>query len=141
MVIQGTIIIPNNINDVAIAILKGAVNEAAVSSVIPSRAVRMSPRLAKKRNSQLRISSSIPSATSVMRSYRKENTTAISISGGRSVTTSNQRPFLPAISRGSRGRRSITSSVSVVSSTRTSRRGSSKCNHSSFEVCNYCTQR
>ena len=131
MVIQGATLIPNNISNVVIAILKGATNEAApISGMMPSRPVRMSPRLAKKRNSQLRILSGFPSATT----YRKENSTT----GGH--ITNNQQAYLPS-SRGSRGRCSVTSSVGVASARRTSRRSSSKCNHSSTEVCNHCIQR
>lgn len=127
--------IPSNISNVVVAILKGAINEAApISGMIPSRAVRMSPRLAKKRNSQLRILSGFPSATT----YRKENN-ATSISGGH--TTNNQQAYLPTTSRGNRGRHSVTSSVGVGSARRTSRRSSSKCNHSLAEVCNHCIQR
>ena len=133
----------NNINNVAIAILKGATNEAPVSSMMPSRAVRMSPRLAKKRNSQLRLPSTFPStSSSVIRSCRKENTVVVTVSGGRSVTPNSQQPCLPTTSRGSRGRRPIVSSEDVASSTRRmSRRGSLRCNHSSSEVCNHCIQR
>ena len=142
MVIQGIMAICNDINDVAIAILKGATNEAPVSSMIPSRAVRMSPRLAKKRNSQLRLPSSLPStSSSVIRSSRKENTAAVTVSGGRSVAPNNQQLSLPT-TRGSRGRCPIASSVGVASSARrTSRRSSLRCNHSSGEVCNHCIQR
>lgn len=127
-------------HNVTIAILKGGINET-VSSTMPSKAVRMSPRLAKKRNSQLKVPSGLP--TPMLKSQRKENTT--SISGEHSVvTTSNKRPYIPTTSssRGAsgRGRRSTTSTVGMATR-RTNRRGSSKCNHSSAEVCNHCVQR
>lgn len=130
---------------VTIAILKGAVNES-VSGMMPSRAVRMSPRLAKKRNSQPIMSASLPPAASMLRSHKKENTTSIvttSISGGHSVIPSDQRPHLVTTRAPSgRGRRSNSSAVGVARSTRrTSRRGSPKCNHSSTEVCTHCIQR
>ena len=132
--------------NVTIAILKGSINET-VGSMMPSRAVRMSPRLAKKRNSQLNVSSGLPPMTT-LRSQRKENTTAMAVPAaigeGRSVTTSNQQLCIPttSCSRGAsgRGRRSTTSSMGVATR-RASRRGSSKCNHSSAETCNHCVQR
>ena len=105
----------------------------------------MSPRLAKKRNSQLRGASGLPTATpTTMLWSHKENTVAVaaSVSGGHSVTTSNQQPHIAASRKPvGRGRRAISSSVGVARSTRTSRRGSSKCNHTPAEICNHCIQR
>ena len=109
----------------------------------------MSPRLASKRNSQAGVSSSSTSTPTMLRSCKKENTIAIatSMSTGRSVTTGDQRSciFTASGSRvpASRGRRTNTpSSVGVARSTRrTAGRGSSKCSHSSVEVCNRCIQR
>lgn len=116
---------------VTAAVLKGSVNEI-ISGVMPLQAVRMSPRLAKKRSAQPRL----PPATSIMRSsYRKENKTNVSTGG---CSTSDQQAFTASNSRGtaSRGRRSKTP---VGITRRTSRR--STCNHSSAEVCNHCIQR
>ena len=110
----------------------------------------MSPRLANKRNSQAGVSSSSTSTSAMLRAGKKENTvvtTATSISGGRSVTTGDQRScvFTAGGSRlpTGRGRRSNTPlSVGVARSTRkTVRRGLLKCSHSSAEVCNHCVQR
>lgn len=116
--------------NVTIAILKGPINES-IGSVMPSRAIRMSPRLAKKRNSQLGLSTS-----TTLKSHKKENTVIVGISG---VQSCNQQP-LPLTASSSRGRHSRTL-VSMPRYTRTSRRGSSICNHSSAEVCNHCIQR
>ena len=135
--------------NITIAILKSGITESA-PDMTSSRAIRMSPRLANKRNSQAGISSSSTSTSAMLRSGKKENTvatTATSISGGCSVTTGNQRScvFTASGSRAptGRGRRSSTPlSVGVARSTRkTVRRGSLKCSHSSAEVCNHCIQR
>ncbi|XP_065916920.1 cell division cycle 7-related protein kinase-like isoform X2 [Dysidea avara] len=125
------------------AILKGPSTSSSSSSgmlptLLSSRAVRMSPRLANKRTAQLRAPQ--PPSPAKWRSCKKENTV---------IPASNSTSYLPTTSGYQSNRSSRTKKTGggarVTAGNRGSKqagsRSSALCKHRSSEVCNNCTHR
>ena len=128
----------------AIAILKGpsassTSGSGMLSTLLSSRAVRMSPRLANKRTAQLRAPQ--PPSPAKWRTCKKENTMIPASSSASHVPTTSGYQS----NRSNRSKKAGGGAKATAASNRQSkhagRRASALCKHQSTEVCNNCTHR
>jgi len=127
----------------AAAILKGqstsrSSSSGMLSTLLSSRAVRMSPRLANKRTAQLQAPQ--PPSPAKWRTCKKENTMIPASSSANHIpSTSGYQSNRSSRSKKAGGGAKV--SASNKQSKQGGRRASALCKHRSYEVCNNCTHR